>query len=345
MNKILTKEQISELRIRHRTERDGRVRDRIKAVLLYDMGWSYEQIAEALLLSDEAIKKHIKDYQNAQKLKPANGGSKSKLTEVEKAELRVHIDKTGYIEAREIRYYIESKYQIKYSLNGTIKLLHNLGFVYKKPKLVPGKLDHAKQAEFIKQYKELKAGLKESEAIYFMDSVHPQYQGRNKYGWILKGKDKTLPSNSGWKRMHIVGAIDINKLRVIKEDKPKINGDYIIEFLQKLEQENVNKAKIYLICDNAGYHKAKKVKEYLKGSKIELVYLPPYSPNLNPIERLWKLMHSVVTNNKHYSDFSKFTEAIGKFFDNLSQYQHRITTLINDNFQTIKLDHFYNPSS
>ena len=130
MTKILTNEQVTNLRVKHRTERDGRVRDRIKAVLLYDMGWSYEQIAEALLLSDEAIKKHIKDFEEAQKLKPANGGSKSKLAESYKAELKAHIDSTGYTEAREVRLYIESKYQIKYTLNGTIKLLHSLGFVY-----------------------------------------------------------------------------------------------------------------------------------------------------------------------------------------------------------------------
>ncbi|MFU7503163.1 MAG: transposase [Candidatus Tisiphia sp.] len=46
------------------------------------------------------------------------------------------------------------------------------------------------------------------------------------------------------------------------------------------------KEKIYLICDNAGYYKSKKVKEYLVNSKIELVFLPPYNPNLNPIELL-----------------------------------------------------------
>ena len=142
-------------------------------MLLYDIGWSYEQIAEALLLSDEAIKKHIKDFEAIQKLKPTNGGSKSKLTDSQKAELKAHIDATGYTEAREVRIYIESKYQIKYTLNGTIKLLHSLGFVYKKPKLVPGKLDKERQEVLIKQYNELKAGLKESEALYFMDGVHP----------------------------------------------------------------------------------------------------------------------------------------------------------------------------
>lgn len=183
MEKILTPEQITELRTKHRAERDRRVADRIKAVLLYDMGWSYGSIAQALLLSDEAIKKHIKDFVEAQKLKPTNGGSQSKLTDAQKAELKEHIDCNGYTEARMIKQYIEAKYLIKYTVNGTIKLLHQLGFVYKKPKLVPGKLDRAKQEEFISLYNELKANLKASEAIYFMDSVHPQYQARSKYGW------------------------------------------------------------------------------------------------------------------------------------------------------------------
>ena len=345
MRNILTDEQVLELRLRHRSERDRRIADRIKAVLLYNMGWSYEEIAEALFLSDEGIRKHIKDFEQSQKLKPANGGSKSKLSEFQKIELRKHIDVTGYSEAKEIRQYIETEYRVKYTLNGTIKLLHSLGFVYKKLKLVPGKLDNIKQEEFITQYNELKTKLKETEAIYFMDSVHPQYQARNRYGWILKAKEKTLPTNSGWKRMHIVGAIDIANLAVVQEDKPKINSDYIIEFFQKLEQVNQDKSKIYLICDNASYHKAKKVKEYLKNSKIELIYLPPYSPNLNPIERLWKLMHSVVTNNKYYCNFTNFTEAITDFFDNLIKYQPKMISLINDNFQTIKFNHFYNSSS
>ena len=105
MTKILTNEQMSGLRSRHRIERDRRVADRIKAALLYDMGWSYEQIAEALLLSDEAIK-HIKDFEQAQRLKPTNGSSKSKVTEFQKMKLRTHIDDTGYTEVREIRHCI-----------------------------------------------------------------------------------------------------------------------------------------------------------------------------------------------------------------------------------------------
>jgi len=63
-----------------------------------------------------------------------------------------------------------------------------------------------------------------------------------------------------------------------------VNGDQIIEFLKELEIKTPNKEEVYLICDNASYHKSKEVKEYLKNKKIELIFLLPYSPNLNPLE-------------------------------------------------------------
>ncbi|WP_341753803.1 helix-turn-helix domain-containing protein [Candidatus Tisiphia endosymbiont of Dioctria rufipes] len=92
MGNILTSEQRTVLKSRHGNERDRRVCDRIKAVLLYDKGWSYGEIAEALLLSEEAIRKHVRDYQKFNKLETANGGSASKLSELEEKELIEHLE-------------------------------------------------------------------------------------------------------------------------------------------------------------------------------------------------------------------------------------------------------------
>ena len=63
----------------HKYEKDGRIRDRIKAVLLYDKGWSYQKIAEALFISHEAVRQHTLDYKVDRKLSPKNGGSSGKL--------------------------------------------------------------------------------------------------------------------------------------------------------------------------------------------------------------------------------------------------------------------------
>lgn len=74
MEKYLSDQEKIELRTRHKSERDRRVADRIKAILLSDEGWSYRQIAKALLLDEETIKKHVEEYRSKHQLKPLNGG-------------------------------------------------------------------------------------------------------------------------------------------------------------------------------------------------------------------------------------------------------------------------------
>ena len=340
----LTQIEKESLKSQHKAQRDKRICDRIKAVLLYDKGYTYEQIAEILLLTKEAVRQHIMSYSIDDNLQPQNGGSISKLTVIEQQELTVYLETNNYVYAKDIADYIKKKYNTSYTVAGVIKLLHKLGFNYKKPVLVPGKLDFLKQEAFKQIYSSLKDSLAENEAIYFMDSVHPQYQTRARCGWIRKNTNKTLPSFSGWKRKHIIGAINLSNLKITNTDNPRVNGDQIIEFLKKLELENPDKEKIYLICDNAGYHRAKKVKEYLQNKKIELIFLPPYSPNLNPIERLWKFMHRIVSNNKFYENFEQFNKSLDDFFINITKYKDQLATLINDNFQTVKIDHFVNSS-
>jgi len=124
--------------------------------------------SKVLLLSDEGIRKHISDYHEENKLKPENGGSSSKLSFAQEKELIMHLEVNNYVYARDIALHIENNYGVKYTIAGVIKLLYRLGFSYKKPKLIPGKLDLAKQEEFKLQYSLLKGNLKEDESIYFI---------------------------------------------------------------------------------------------------------------------------------------------------------------------------------
>ena len=71
---------------------------------------------------------------------------------------------------------------------------------------------------------------------------------------------------------------------------------------------------IYTVCDNARYYRSRMVKEYLRKSKIALLFLPPYSPNLNLIERLWKYFREIVLYNKYYETLDKFRNACISFF-------------------------------
>lgn len=118
MSNFLTAEERALLHRQHKKERDGRVRDRIKAVLLKDEGWTWMQIAHALLLSEEALRSQLKDYRNSKKLKPENGGSKEKLSSKQSKQLIDQLQKYTYLYVKDIVVYVKSAWGIPYSISG-----------------------------------------------------------------------------------------------------------------------------------------------------------------------------------------------------------------------------------
>ena len=107
---FLTDEEKADLKAQHRKERDKRVCDRIKAVLLYDKGWTFLEIAEALLLSEEAVRHHFNEYKSSKKLKPESGGSEEKLSREQADKLSEHLQKYIYLYTKDIIAYVKSEY-------------------------------------------------------------------------------------------------------------------------------------------------------------------------------------------------------------------------------------------
>ena len=139
-----------ELELQHSKERDRRVADRIKAVLLNAEGWTQMQIAQALRIRYETVQDHLNDYKNSKKLKPENGGSQSHLNEFQTAELISHLEANTYTKAKQICAYIEQRFGVKYTVSGITKWLENNGFSFKKPKGTPAKADPEKQVKFFR---------------------------------------------------------------------------------------------------------------------------------------------------------------------------------------------------
>lgn len=77
------------------------------------------------------------------------------------------------------------------------------------------------------------------------------------------------------------------------------------------------------------------VSEYLKDSKIKLVFLPAYSPNLNLIERYWKFFKKKVLYNRYYEKFEEIKEACERFFRQSRRYLKELRSLLTENFQII----------
>ena len=79
------------------------------------------------------------------------------------------------------------------------------------------------------------------------------------------------------------------------------------------------------------------VTDYLKSSKIEIKFLPPYSPNLNLIERLWRFLNKKVRDNRYYEKFSEFKEAVMAFFEKTPKFFDELKTLLRRNFHVVNL--------
>jgi hypothetical protein len=126
-------------------------------------------------------------------------------------------------------------------------------------------------------------------AVYYADGTHPQHNTHFSYGWIKKGQNKEIKTNTGRQRVNINGVINArNPTDVVITESTSINAQSTIALLKKLERKNPTLEHIFVVADNARYYRNRLVSDFLKTSKIQILFLPPYSPNLNLIERLWR---------------------------------------------------------
>lgn len=335
----LSQEEISSLKKAHRSAKKKRDADRIKAIILLGTGWTIRAVAEVLLLDDETISNYWKRYETGRLNALLNDGYKGysgKLSKSEINQLDIHLNQNTYLRTQDVASYVAKEFKIEYSISGMKDLLHRLNYSYKKPKLVPGKADEKAQEEFVEYYKELKNTKDANDPVYFMDGSHPQHNSVAAYGWIKKGTVKELKSNTGRQRLNINSAFNIEELSAVAGYDDSINAQSTISLLKKIESKHPSANAIYTICDNARYYRSKMVKEYLEKSKVQLVFLPPYSPNLNLIERLWKYFRKIVLHNKYYETFDEFKKACKTFFRRLKRYKDDLSSLMTENFQIIR---------
>ncbi len=168
-----------------------------------------------------------------------------------------------------------------------------------------------------------------------MDGSHPQHNSVATYGWIKKGKTKELKSNTGRQRLNINSAFNIEELSAVSDYGDSINAQSTISLLKKVELRHPDAEFIYTICDNTRYYRSRMVRKYLENSKIKLIFLPPYSPNLNLIERLWKYFRKIVLYNKYYETFDEFKKTCKAFFRRIKRHKGELSSLMTENFQII----------
>lgn len=170
--------------------------------------------------------------------------------------------------------------------------------------------------------------------LLFVDASHFVMMAFLGYLWSITRV--FVKSPSGRQRYNVLGAFNaITHELITVTNTTYINAQSVIELMRKL-REKYTSSPITLVLDNASYQRCNAVMDFSKEVDIELLFLPPYSPNLNLIERLWKYIKKECLYNKYYEKFADFKSAIDKALNKVDGRCEAIHSLMKLNFQLYK---------
>jgi transposase len=130
-----------------------------------------------------------------------------------------------------------------------------------------------------------------------------------------------------------------NPVEVIARQDKRIDSASTIALLQAVIAANPTKKRIHVYCDSASYYTSKQVTEWVATTPVVLHFLPVYSPNLNPIERLWKFMRSQVIDSVYYATLAQFRSSLLAFLGHLEPYRPQLERLLTLKFTIVQNQH------
>jgi transposase len=338
---LTPKERLELHAILKRSRGEALASRRANMLLLLDDGWEITAIAKVLYLDIFTVNSVFKRYKDegVPSLYAADiTGRPTKLNSEQLEVLSNHLETACLSTSHEVRAAIFTFFGINYSKAGVLALLKKLDFCHEATVLVVPVVAENVQQAAIDAYKSLKAALPADEVILHIDGVHPTHMAKSGKIWVKRGQKRHILGNTGRGRVNIHGALNLQTGQFNFMENTVIDAKSTIQLFQKLLQAYGNAKKIHIYLDNARYHYAREVQEWLKnqGKRIVLHFLPPYCPHLNPIERLWHVLHNHVTRNRYYKTFNEFANSVTTFCrETIAQKWETISTYVTDNF-TVK---------
>jgi transposase len=335
----LSKSERLLIELKRQTTRDKKEHVRLSVLIMLDEGFNHETIALCQGTHSDTVSKWKQKYESVsrnlnQYLSDNYVAFQGFLSPEQLSQLDAHLQEQLHLCSRQVGDYLFEQYQLDYSDAGVTALLQRLGFVYKKVKPVPGKADQQAQQAFVEELQELLQ--KPDTVVYFTDASHPSHNTQPHYGWIKKGQEKQIAANTARQRLNLQGAVHVgSSIQALVQPAETINTQSVIDLYSRLLKQHRQK-KIVVICDNARYHRSSLLAEWLaQHPRISQKFLPPYSPNLNLIERLWKWMKKKVTATVYYPTFGEFKKAVLDLFARLPDYQQELKSLLTLKFQVL----------
>ena len=343
---ILTAEQRQEMERRRKGTLDRRIYQRLTAVLAVAAGKSREGVAELLGVSLSQLGEWLRVFRN-EGVEPLcthhYRGDPGKLTPHQVARLKTEVSKGCFRNSDQIRHWLRETFGIAYSSSGVKDLLRRIGVSYHQVTGFLWKADPDEQKAFVKKYRRQKADADRREAghtrRYFVDACHPVWGLNLVFScWLLVGQRLLVGMGGGRKRLNILGAYcpDDQEYLDLRLTRDNINGEQFVNLLRLLRERHPEAKRFILYLDNAAYYGKPVVQDWLRRHpEFRLEPVPPYSPNVNLIERLWRFMKEKALGRWHQT-FEAMQQAVSEVLDHLAEYREGLATLMVDEFHIIE---------
>ena len=312
---------LDKLKLLERAEKNADRARRLRIVILAAEGWTAPAIVMAVGLSRRICQRWVARY-NEQGLEGLDDrrGQRSgvPLNGEQEAGLRQRIDagptpadSVCSLRGQDYQRILAEEFGIVRSLSSVYWLLHRLGYSYLKPRPRHRKSNPALVAEFKQQWPATLAQIRQQHPdrqlrIYFQDESRFGQQGTNTQVWAQTGSRPTAIRQTEYDYLWVIGAVCPETGHAEGLLSPQLNTKMINTFLKQFSLTIPAGEHAVMIWDGAGFHTAKSLDV---PSNITLVQLPPYSPELNPIENLWHYLKSHYWSNRSYKNYDALEEA------------------------------------
>ena len=330
-----------------KTHKSALVRDRMLVLRLLDLGYSRKDCAEIVGCHRNTILNYIKLYHEgglAAIRSLAYSKERHELHPI-KEEVKLALDQGQPSTVGEAAHLLKEQFDYERSKESVRKLLHKLGFKRRKTGIFPGRIDKLDQwqADQEAYINKLEGLIQEAENedidLLFGDAAHFVLGKFSRFLWSRTPKYR--PSGHGRFRINVYGGYDIRTNQVYSMyNEGYVDAEFMVEYFEWLRKEwypDQNRP-LHIVLDNARYQHCDWVKETAHELNIVLEFLPPYSPNLNLIERLWKYIKAIL--GKQFHDAKEtFQQAVIEILETLNsdEHQQQIASRLTPNFQ--KFDH------
>lgn len=312
------------------------VQHKMEVLLLKSENIPHHQIARIAGVCENTVRAYFEDYQHGgiERLKELHFRQPISDLNAHQDSLESYFDTHPPRTLKEAGFLIQQRTGIRRSVTQIREFFLRTGIKRRKAGSIPAKADPDKQEAF--RLEKLEPRLEEARTgkrtVLFVDAAH--FVLAPFLGWVWSKARVFIRAPSGRQRFNVLGALHAftHELFTVTNDS-YINAQSVCALLQKIKAQF--NGPITLVLDNAKYQRCALVQELAAILNIELLFLPPYSPNLNLIERLWKYTKAGCLYNRFYADFAAFSGAITDFLHALpTQHTQNLDSLLTLNFQT-----------